>query len=438
MAIINCPECGKEISDKAAACPNCGCPADEFLKIATVKAPDLEVPKVTKHNGSTTNNFNQFAKYANGNKEINIVSLILQAIRWIFAAFIVLIAISLFIAYGFKGILTFLFLIACGFFISPLHKKLPLSMPAAFKIAIPIILFFAAIMATPAQDVQPSTNTDEVETEIILEESEIESGAQEPTIVTETKENPSESQNTEMVEPESLVESEIVYTDIFDLNLRENWSSYVDQYIRTAFEVGRCVNGSIESSYDNSYLKVYPDNYRDFESGDYIVVTGKVSGKDGSDIEIVDAHIEKIGTDAISVYNEGLSAYNKQKEIEAAEYESDFKKSAESVSYENLARYPETYEGKEVKISVSITQVQKKDSLLFADSYIAKMSGNEIAIYDKRELKEPKLLEGDKVIIYGRGNGLTEIKTYDKSGIIPKTIDTRKIPAISVEFIEFK
>lgn len=26
MALINCPECGKEISDKANACPNCGYP----------------------------------------------------------------------------------------------------------------------------------------------------------------------------------------------------------------------------------------------------------------------------------------------------------------------------------------------------------------------------------------------------------------------------
>ncbi len=26
MALIKCPECGKEISDKAASCPNCGCP----------------------------------------------------------------------------------------------------------------------------------------------------------------------------------------------------------------------------------------------------------------------------------------------------------------------------------------------------------------------------------------------------------------------------
>ena len=31
MALITCPECGKRISDKAAACPNCGLPAKYFL-----------------------------------------------------------------------------------------------------------------------------------------------------------------------------------------------------------------------------------------------------------------------------------------------------------------------------------------------------------------------------------------------------------------------
>lgn len=29
MAMIKCPECGKEISDRAEACPHCGCPIDE-------------------------------------------------------------------------------------------------------------------------------------------------------------------------------------------------------------------------------------------------------------------------------------------------------------------------------------------------------------------------------------------------------------------------
>lgn len=31
MALIKCPECGKEVSDKAKTCPNCGCPIDRFL-----------------------------------------------------------------------------------------------------------------------------------------------------------------------------------------------------------------------------------------------------------------------------------------------------------------------------------------------------------------------------------------------------------------------
>lgn len=32
MALIKCPECGKEVSDKAKFCPNCGCPSDVLLK----------------------------------------------------------------------------------------------------------------------------------------------------------------------------------------------------------------------------------------------------------------------------------------------------------------------------------------------------------------------------------------------------------------------
>ena len=31
MALIKCSECGHEVSDKASACPNCGCPASEFV-----------------------------------------------------------------------------------------------------------------------------------------------------------------------------------------------------------------------------------------------------------------------------------------------------------------------------------------------------------------------------------------------------------------------
>ena len=33
MALIVCTECGKEFSDKAAACPNCGCPTEEVKAV---------------------------------------------------------------------------------------------------------------------------------------------------------------------------------------------------------------------------------------------------------------------------------------------------------------------------------------------------------------------------------------------------------------------
>ena len=48
MALIKCPECGKEISDKAKACPKCGCPVNEEkdekkgskIKLVAAKCPN--------------------------------------------------------------------------------------------------------------------------------------------------------------------------------------------------------------------------------------------------------------------------------------------------------------------------------------------------------------------------------------------------------------
>lgn len=38
MALIKCPECGKEISDRAGACPNCGCPIADAPTSVKVRA----------------------------------------------------------------------------------------------------------------------------------------------------------------------------------------------------------------------------------------------------------------------------------------------------------------------------------------------------------------------------------------------------------------
>lgn len=52
MALINCPECGKEISDKVKACPHCGYPFDEKsenipqqVEVTSVKLTNKKVNK---------------------------------------------------------------------------------------------------------------------------------------------------------------------------------------------------------------------------------------------------------------------------------------------------------------------------------------------------------------------------------------------------------
>lgn len=46
MALIKCPECGKEISNKAIACPSCGCPIAglEEANIVKIKMGILKAP----------------------------------------------------------------------------------------------------------------------------------------------------------------------------------------------------------------------------------------------------------------------------------------------------------------------------------------------------------------------------------------------------------
>lgn len=46
MALINCPECGKEISDNANKCVNCGCPLIKYENIYAEKPEKKKNPIV--------------------------------------------------------------------------------------------------------------------------------------------------------------------------------------------------------------------------------------------------------------------------------------------------------------------------------------------------------------------------------------------------------
>lgn len=50
MALIKCTECGKEFSDKATACPNCGCPHEPQQHITNPNESSIVCPTCGSHN----------------------------------------------------------------------------------------------------------------------------------------------------------------------------------------------------------------------------------------------------------------------------------------------------------------------------------------------------------------------------------------------------
>lgn len=46
MSLISCPECRAMVSDKAVACPHCGCPIESAAPVASARAKREEAPKV--------------------------------------------------------------------------------------------------------------------------------------------------------------------------------------------------------------------------------------------------------------------------------------------------------------------------------------------------------------------------------------------------------
>ncbi|SFU71404.1 hypothetical protein [Butyrivibrio sp. INlla21] len=113
-----------------------------------------------------------------------------------------------------------------------------------------------------------------------------------------------------------------------------------------------------------------------------------------------------------------------------------YRKSFESVSYEELSRYPDSYKGKKIKVTVKIVDEMEEGIILYTP-YKAKMGGKDIAINDGRDVKEPKLLKGDTVTVYGLGDGTETVKTKRPGILWDKTIDSTEIPMVKMLYCEF-
>ena len=61
MALIHCPECDHEISDKATQCPYCGCPREEIEKILKKEEIHLETTIINSENPIKKHSYKKLA-----------------------------------------------------------------------------------------------------------------------------------------------------------------------------------------------------------------------------------------------------------------------------------------------------------------------------------------------------------------------------------------
>lgn len=219
--------------------------------------------------------------------------------------------------------------------------------------------------------------------------------------------------------------------DIFYEKLITNFDEYKEKEIQTTIMVVSCVNLKdeyhISSSMDTNRnsLKVYTQDENDFEYGEYVTVKGQLQ-KEKDTYKLQNSFVVCSG-------NEAKNNWNKEYE----EYIKYFSQNSEEVSYDNLMRYPDSYRGKAIILSFTVTEVEP-DGIIFNGKIKAEMDGQKLLINDERENREPRLQQGDTVKAYAFGKGLATVEVKEGSGIFAKTIDTYNVPEISLRYFEIQ
>lgn len=243
-------------------------------------------------------------------------------------------------------------------------------------------------------------------------------------------------------------EAPISYKHAFVYDLILNPSPYLNKYVETSFPVGSC------SSYDDGTVKMYteytdydlcgesenliiylPNGSTVYEDGKYVTVQGKLTYDEYQYI-LTDAKVVNIGSESEQDYQDGMVVYKYNRGMQLQAEKENFIESCEDVSYDDLLRYPETYDGKPIKLTIYASDV-KADGWVFKGDILAEYEGKELIVFDDREVREPRLVTGDKVTVYATGAGLGKMQIKEEGLIFNKTVDDYNIPQISIKYTEW-
>lgn len=373
MALIKCPECGKEISDKATQCPNCGCPCEEFHK---TKAPK-ELPENEKP---------QMFNCINCGRPLPI------------------------------GIEECIY---CGYVYSAEkkdageHSKKKKIRPLGIITCITIILI---IMSMPLIKLYKDGESESVNSK----ENELETKESNSTQVKSQSLN-YEKENSVFLSGEYFFVSNddldkyctnmegakvYVITDIDDMKDGVIQSTLSDGFMMSSFDVGERF-----SKYETG-----------LSEGDVIAICGTVSGQNdygfvGNSVKLEDCYVFASGSEAEKYRkdksDDALSQYFVVTEEVADSNdvsEEDYKSLCQQLNYEDILRNPDSYDGKYCVVSGTVDQVIEGWFGSFT-IFVMDENGNKWGCTYSYDEGETHILEGDSVVMYGKCNGVENTET---------------------------
>ena len=230
-------------------------------------------------------------------------------------------------------------------------------------------------------------------------------------------------------EPVAVENSTVLYY----LDLYENYEQYENQYVTIYVPVDSVdkedvlVKGEIDGMGEICLTLLEPRS--DLKQGDFITATGLVKGRMFKILYLENVNIAATGNEPAQLYAQQKGTYDASVAQAQANNQQEFANSCQKYNYEDLVRYPDTYEDKPITDTVVVKQAMP-GGFLTSEGYRCYEVGteNEIVLLDNRENKEPKFVEGDTVTVYGTYYGAEKMERV-------LTGEKVSVPCISFQYV---
>lgn len=394
MALIRCPECGREISDKASACPGCGCPVKEFGQEEQQKAarelPPEERPEMMEcvkcgRKIPTTIAECPFCNYVYGARNTK----------------------SGDINYAFKQKSPSTF--------QKGHKSVQKKRGFCGTIFWVFIILgvIGAFFGKNSSD-KKGDSKDSSKTVVNQREND--------TYNANDKNGTAPKGGEVKATPVAVENSTVLYY----MDLYENYEQYENQYVTISAPLSYAtddiinVKGDINGVTGMIHIALLEPR-TDLKEGDYVTVTGRIENKALGYLYMKDANISATGQEPAKIYEQQKQEYDARVAEREAGIKQEFVNSCQRYGYEELMRYPDTYKDKPIVNTLVVEQVMP-GGFLSSEGYRCYEVGteNEVVLIDDRETMEPKFVEGDTITVYGTYYGtekMTRLLTGEKISV---------------------